>query len=116
MSKKATGLAFDLTLPATRVKTTATRQTERGALVALFVTPIEDTGRYGDTFVNVFLRTGGAERTAGQIVLISDYIYEAHSGSWDGLYILQENSFIVAEGWSGIATVIRVSGTVNTEE
>lgn len=116
MSRKATGLAFDLQLPATRAKTTATRQTERGALVALFAAPIADTGLYGDTFLNIFIRTGGPDRTAGQVCLISDYIYEDHCGSWDGLYPLQENTFIVAEGRSGIAVTIRISGTINTEE
>ena len=115
MSKKATSFALDLTLAADRQMVSATRPIDRGALVALVITPITDVGRKGDTFVRAYIRTGGTEKTASQICLISDYCYQAYSAAWDGIFPLQENTSIVIEGWSGIAVTLRIAGTIDTE-
>ena len=115
MSKKAVGFAFDLTLAADRVMVSAARGVERGALTALVITPITDVGRKGDIFVRAYIRTGGTAKTASQVCLISDYCYQAYSAAWDGVFPLQENSFIVAEGWSNLAVTLRIAGTIDTE-
>lgn len=116
MSKRSTAFALDLTAAADLVKVTQTRRVERGSLVTLFATPFEDTGRYGDTFLNAYIRTGGSERVHGSVCLISDYVYGAHCASWHGNYPILPDSTLVIEAQSRIATIIRISGTIDVEE
>lgn len=103
---------MDVNTTTSTARESGSRKTERGDLIALSVTAPNQTFQKGDCYVRVYLAVSGTSKTETQIELLGDYLYEGHTPSFHGRIPLVQDTNVVVDVWTDIATQIRVNGTI----
>ena len=93
-----------------RTPVTGLTPTEKGLLMSLSAFITHGSTQTGRTHVLAGVTTSGSPTGVFHTVLIDDYVYNAHSPSWTGMFPLEPGDAIMGIVRSADAPIVRIVG------